>query len=88
VFVLDAALIYESGANTHMDYIVVVSSHLKLRVSRVMERGGLSRDEFMKRMKLQWTEEDKIHMADFIILNNASEEDLKKNTLEVFNQIF
>jgi len=67
---------------------VVVSSHLKLRVSRVMERGGLSRDEFMKRMKLQWTEEDKIHMADFIILNNASEEDLKKNTLEVFNQIF
>jgi dephospho-CoA kinase len=53
-----------------------------------MERGGLSRDEFMKRMKLQWTEEDKIHMADFIILNNASEEDLKKNTLEVFNQIF
>ena len=88
VFVVDAALIYESGANTHMDYIVVVSSHLKLRVSRVMERGGLSRDEFMKRMKLQWTEEDKIHMADFIILNNASEEDLKKNTLEVFNQIF
>jgi len=88
VFVLDAALIYESGANTHMDYIVVVSSHLKLRVSRVMERGGLSRDEFMKRMKLQWTEEDKIHMADFIILNNASEEYLKKNTLEVFNQIF
>jgi dephospho-CoA kinase len=88
VFVLDAALIYEYCANTHMDYIVVVSSHLKLRVSRVMERGGLSRDEFMKRMKLQWTEEDKIHMADFIILNNASEEDLKKNTLEVFNQIF
>ena len=87
LFVVDAALIYESGADTHMDYIVVVSSHLKLRVSRVMERGGLTRDEFMRRMELQWPEEDKVHMADFVIPNNGTEEDLKSSTSYLFNQI-
>jgi len=70
-----------------MDYIVVVSSHLKLRVSRVMERGGLTRDEFMRRMELQWPEEDKVHMADFVIPNNGTEEDLKTSTSYLFNQI-
>ncbi len=87
LFVVDAALIYESGADTHMDYVVVVSSHLKFRVSRVMERGGLTRDEFMKRLELQWPEEDKVHMADFVIPNNGTEEELKNSTHNFFNQI-
>ena len=29
IFLSDAALIYESGADTHMDYVIVVTSHLK-----------------------------------------------------------
>ncbi|MBL7014021.1 MAG: dephospho-CoA kinase [Candidatus Marinimicrobia bacterium] len=87
LFVVDAALIYESGADTHMDYVVVVSSHLKLRVSRVMERGGLTREEFMRRLELQWPEEDKVHMADFVIPNNGTQEDLKISTQNIFNQM-
>ena len=48
VFCVDAALIYESGADTHMDYTIVVTSHLKLRIERVMKSGVLTREEFMK----------------------------------------
>ena len=36
IFCVDAALIYESGADTHMDYVIVVTSHLRLRTERVM----------------------------------------------------
>ncbi|GIT31954.1 MAG: hypothetical protein Ct9H300mP2_0330 [Candidatus Neomarinimicrobiota bacterium] len=38
----------------------------------------MTREDFMKRVDLQWTDEDKAHMADYIISNNNSLEDLKK----------
>ena len=39
-----------------------------------MERGGLTREEFLKRLELQWPDEDKVHMADFVIHNNGTKE--------------
>ena len=80
IFIVDAALIYESGADTHMDYVIVITSHLKIRTERVMSRGDLSRDEFLKRVELQWPEKDKIEMADFIIQNNGSKDALQKRS--------
>ncbi len=87
IFIVDAALIYESGANTHMDYIIVVTSHLKLRTERVLSLGKLSRDEFFKRMELQWPDETKVHMADFVIHNNGTPIDLEKETKMVFDKL-
>ncbi len=85
VFVVDAALIYESGADMHMDYVIVVTSHLKLRTERVMTRGNLTRDEFLRRLELQWSDEDKVHMADFVIHNNGTEDDLLKEAKKVYS---
>ena len=87
IFIVDAALIYESGADIHMDYVIVVTSHLRIRTERVMKKGELSRDEFLKRVELQWPEKDKIEMADFIIYNNASKDELKKEAKKVYNQL-
>lgn len=85
IFVVDAALIYESGADTHMDYVVVVASRLGLRIERALSKGDLTREEFLKRADLQWPEEDKRHLADFVIQNNGSEEDLLKETKKIYN---
>jgi len=85
VFCVDAALIYESGADTHMDYTIVVTSHLKLRIERVMKSGVLTREEFMKRVDLQWPDEDKVHMADYVIHNNSTEDDLIRESKKVFD---
>ena len=87
IFVVDAALIYESGADTHMDYVIVVTSHLRLRTQRVMERGGLTREEFLNRVDLQWPDEDKVHMADFVIHNNGTEKDLLEESKKVFDRL-
>ena len=86
-FIVDAPLIYESGADTHMDYIIVVTSHLKLRTERVLSLGNLSRDEFFNRMELQWPDETKVHMADFVIHNNGTPKDLEKETKIVFKKL-
>jgi len=85
IFCVDAALIYESGADAHMDYVIVVTSHLRLRTQRVMERGGLTREEFLRRLELQWPDEDKTHMADYVIHNNGTREDLMDESKKVFD---
>ena len=87
IFCVDAALIYESGADAHMDYVVVVTSHLRLRTGRVMERGNLTRDEFLRRLELQWPDEDKVHMADYVIHNNGTKEDLIVESKKVYDLI-
>ena len=87
IFVVDAALIYESGADTHMDFVIVITSLLRFRAERAMGRGNMTREDFMKRVDLQWTDEDKAHMADYIISNNNSLEDLKKDARKIFNQL-
>ena len=85
IFCVDAALIYESGADSHMDYVIVVTSHLRLRTERVMERGGLSREEFLRRLELQWPDEDKVNMADYVIHNNGTKKDLMKESKKIFD---
>jgi dephospho-CoA kinase len=87
VFVVDAALIYESGADTHLDYVIVVTSHLRIRTERVMTRGGLTLDEFLQRVELQWPDEDKVHMADFVIHNNSAEEQLAVEAKKIYNRL-
>ena len=88
IFVVDAALIYESGAYTHMDYVIVVTTHLKIRTERVMSHGELTRDEFLQRLELQWPDEDKVHMADFVIHNNGTIDQLEVEAKKIYNRLF
>ena len=85
IFVVDAALIYETGFDIHMDYVVVVTSRLKLRTERALISGKLNRDDFLKREALQWPDQDKIKMADFIIHNNGTENELEEEAMKVFD---
>ena len=87
IFVVDAALIYESGADTHMDYVIVVTSLLRYRTERVMSRQNITRDDFMKRVALQWSDGDKEHLADFIIQNNSDLKNLEKESKNIFESL-
>ena len=86
-FVVDAALIYESGADTHMDYVIVITSLLRFRTERVMSRNNITREDFLKRVSLQWTDEDKEHMADYVIQNNSDLKNLEKESKKIFDSI-
>jgi len=88
IFIVDAALIYESGADTHMDYVIVVTSLLRYRTERVMSRQNITRDDFMKRVALQWSDGDKEHLADFIIQNNSDLKSLEKKSKNIFESLF
>ena len=69
----EAAILFESGHYKEMDKIICVIASEKLRISRVMERDGLSRQEVESRITNQWPEEKKVDLADFIIKNDESD---------------
>lgn len=79
VFIVDAALIYETGFDAHLDYVIVVTAHLKNRMERALGRETLSREEILKRVGFQWPEEEKVNMADFVVHNDGTEAELQKN---------
>ncbi len=86
VFVVDGALIFESGLDSHMDYTVVVTAPFALRMSRALSRGNLNRDQIMKRMELQWKDEDKISLANYVINNSKDEKYLEQQVRDIFSQ--
>ena len=87
MFVVDAALIYESGYDQHLDYVIVITALMKNRMERTIARGTLTRQQILKRIDLQWSEEEKTGLADFVIHNDGTEEDLQKEIKEIYNRI-
>ena len=68
----EAAILFESGASTGMDLSVLVYAPEELRISRVMKRDGLRREDVLKRMGHQMSEEKKLEMADHVLINDGS----------------
>ncbi len=69
----EAALIFESGSGSGLDYIIGVHAAEPVRIKRVMERDGVSKEEVQNRMKRQIDESVKMKLCDFVINNNEAE---------------
>lgn len=66
----EAALLFESGSYKFLDYTILVTAPLALRIARVQKRDGISSAEVMQRINNQMPEEEKVSMADFILIND------------------
>jgi len=69
----EAAILFESGASRFLDRTVLIYAPSELRIRRVMERDGVSREEVKKRMMHQMDEEEKRILADEVIVNDDRE---------------
>ena len=81
-FIVDGALIFESGMDQHLDLVLLIASSLKFRIERALNRGTLSREDIISRNELQWTDEDKAESADYTIYNNGTEKELEEKIRE------
>jgi dephospho-CoA kinase len=82
----EAAILFESGHYQEMDKIICVVAPEEMRISRVMERDGVSRHEVEMRIASQWPEEKKAELADYIIKNDGSSMIISQ-VLEVHNRL-
>ncbi|WP_029474776.1 dephospho-CoA kinase [Deinococcus frigens] len=69
--VQDIPLLFEGGLETGMDAVLVVDAPLELRVQRVMERSGFSREEVLARDARQTPAAEKRQKATVVIENGA-----------------
>lgn len=73
LIIKETALLFETGDYKNLDYSVLVTAPLSIKIERVMKRNTLSKEEVEKRMAAQWPDEKKIPLADFIIVNDNTQ---------------
>ncbi len=82
----EAALIFEVGIDKQLDYVIVVTAPLPLRIERVLGRDATSREAIEARISKQMPEEEKVKRADFVILNDG-EHSLIHQVLAIHQQL-
>jgi dephospho-CoA kinase len=71
--IMEAAILFESGASKFVDRIATVVAPVEERVERVIQRNKLSREQVMERMKNQMDDESRIKLSDYIINNSEND---------------
>lgn len=66
----EAALFFESGSAEGMDKMIGVYAPDSIRINRVMQRDGLSRDEVIGRMGNQIIQSIKMKLCDYVVIND------------------
>mgnify|MGYP000906280864 CR=1 FL=1 len=69
----EAAILFESGAHEHLDYVIGVSAPAPLRIRRAMQRDNVTREQVIARMNRQIDETIKMRLCDFIIYNDGEQ---------------
>ena len=65
--IIDAALMIESGGYKRFDKLIVVHCRPEVQLERLMLRDKLSRDEALRRINSQMSQEEKQKFADYLI---------------------
>ncbi|MFC5044705.1 dephospho-CoA kinase [Aquimarina hainanensis] len=66
----EAAILFENGGYKKCDYTILVVVPEEERIRRVMQRDNTTEEQVKDRMKNQWTDDQKVPFADFVIRNN------------------
>lgn len=66
----EAALIFESGAADGLFKVIGVTAPLSIRIHRVMQRDGITKDQVDARMRNQISDTIKMRLCDYVIENN------------------
>jgi dephospho-CoA kinase len=68
---MESAILFESGINRLVDRVVVVTAPLEVRIQRVMQRDGISREQALAWMNRQWSQDEVCRLADYEIVNDG-----------------
>ena len=73
----ESALLYEIGAQSFFDAIIVVDAPEELRIKRVMMRDLVSREDVMNRIDNQMPAREKAEKADYLVPNDGKRSIIK-----------
>ncbi|MGB5818238.1 MAG: dephospho-CoA kinase [Saonia sp.] len=82
----ETAIIFENSSQKNYDKIILVTAPQEVRIQRVMDRDGISKEKIAARMNNQWDDTRKRELADFII-ENIQIENTKVRVEDIHNQL-
>jgi dephospho-CoA kinase len=86
VLVYEIPLLVETGAQERFDVVITVESEMENRISRLRGR-GMHISEIEGRIAAQATREQRIEVADFLIENDGSEDELLRQVENIWDSL-
>ena len=80
-------LIYETNSKDFYDKIIVIDSDESNQVERARQRDNKSKEDIINIIKNQASREQRNSIADMIILNNSTLDDLKNQVIKIHQKL-
>ena len=87
VLIYEIPLLVETGVSPRFDYILTIQSGMQMRKARLTER-GLRASEIDSRILAQASDQQRAEVADYILHNDASPEELLREVEHLWEDIF
>jgi dephospho-CoA kinase len=87
VVVLDIPLLFETGGDTIVDAVVVVSAEPEIQRQRVLERAGMTVEKFEALLAKQTPDAEKRRRADYIVDSGHGIEQARQQVREILARI-
>ena len=84
--IYEIPLLVETGAQDRFDLVITVESELENRISRLRQR-GMHISEIEGRIAAQATREQRVEIADFLIENDGSEDELLRQVENIWDSL-
>ena len=83
---MESAILFESGARQLVDKAIVVTAPLEVRIQRVMQRDGITREKALQWISCQWSQDEVKAHADYEIINDGKA-DIDKQIEELLKDL-
>lgn len=87
IIIVDAAILLETGWDSLMDKVIVVNASHETRRKRIKESSLLSSREVEGIIKAQFSQDEKIQRADFLIENEEGIEESKRQVERIWSKL-
>lgn len=68
---MECAILFESGFDNLVDKVIVVTAPEEIRIERVMNRDGITREKALEWMHHQWSQEQVVEKSHYEIINDG-----------------
>jgi dephospho-CoA kinase len=87
IVVLEVPLLLEAGWASRVDLVLVVDCPEEVAVRRLVEERGMAEADVRRRVAAQATREERLEIADVVILNDGSIEELERRVDEAWSAL-
>ncbi|WP_226535385.1 dephospho-CoA kinase [Fictibacillus halophilus] len=85
--IMDIPLLFESKLTHMVDKTWLIYTHPDIQLRRLMERDGYSEEQALSRIKSQMPIDEKKELADIVIENNDTKEELKQKLRRLLQEV-